>query len=134
MSGNGRLTRYCTRPVLCNSEAQITHRISLERRIGSFDQDRTLWPVVRFRTASPEMSDYTFSTLAPNEFEDLSKDLLERHLGVQLQAFTTGRDGGIDLRHAPAKGESWVVQCKHYAGSQFADLKRSVSKEVEKLH
>jgi hypothetical protein len=80
------------------------------------------------------MSDYTFTTLAPNEFEDLSKDLLEHHLAVPLQAFTTGRDGGIDLRHAPAKGQPWVVQCKHYAGSRFADLKRSVSKEVKKLH
>jgi hypothetical protein len=80
------------------------------------------------------MNDYTFTTLAPNEFEDLSKDLLERYLGVPLQAFTTGRDGGIDLRHAKANNESWVVQCKHYAGSRFADLKRSVSKEVEKLH
>src|SRR5262249_8998190 len=80
------------------------------------------------------MSDYTFTTLAPNEFEDLSKDLLERHLGVPLQAFTTGRDGGIDLRHAPSKGLAWVVQCKHYAGSRFTDLKRSVSKEAKKLH
>ena len=80
------------------------------------------------------MSDYTFSTLAPSEFEDLTKDLLERHLNVPLQAFTTGRDGGVDLRYAPAKGQPWVVQCKHYAGSRFADLKRSVSKEVDKLH
>jgi len=80
------------------------------------------------------MSDYTFSTLAPNEFEDLSKDLLERSLKVPLQAFTTGRDGGVDLRHASATGQSWIVQCKHYAGSRFADLKRSVLKEVHKLH
>lgn len=80
------------------------------------------------------MSDYTFTTLAPNEFEDLSKDLLERHLRVPLQAFTSGRDCGIDFRHAPAIGQSWIVQCKHYAGSRFADLKRSVSKEVTKLH
>jgi hypothetical protein len=76
------------------------------------------------------MSDYTFSTLAPNEFEDLSKDLVERHLNVPLQAFTTGCDGGIDLRHAPAVGQPWIVQCKHYAGSRFADLKKSVSKEI----
>jgi hypothetical protein len=50
------------------------------------------------------MSDYTFSTLSWSEFEELSKDLLERYLSVPLQAFTTGRDGGIDLRHAPVVG------------------------------
>ena len=48
--------------------------------------------------------------------------------------YPTGRDGGIDLRHALATGQSWVVQCKHYAGSRFADLRRSVLKEVDKLH
>ncbi len=79
------------------------------------------------------MANHTFSTLAPNEFEELCKDLLERHLGVPLQGFTTGRDGGVDLRHAPTVGNDWVVQCKHYAGSRFAQLKRNVDGEVKKL-
>ena len=79
------------------------------------------------------MSDYTFSTLAPNEFEDLTKDLLERHMGVPLQAFTTGRDRGIDLRFALVPGCNWIVQCKHYAGSRFADLKKCVEHEVVKI-
>lgn len=80
------------------------------------------------------MSDYTFSTLAPNDFESLCKDVLEVHLQVPLQAFTSGRDGGTDLRHAPAAGRDWIVQCKHYAGSNFSKLKASVAKEVTKLN
>jgi len=79
------------------------------------------------------LSEYTFTTLAPNEFEDLSKDLLEVHLSVPLQGFTTGRDGGVDLRHAPTKGRDWVVQCKHYPAARFSTLKSSLKKELPKL-
>jgi len=79
------------------------------------------------------MAEYTFSTLAPNEFEDLTKDLLERWLGISLQAFTTGRDKGIDLRYAPATGENLIVQCKRHTTS-FSNLLSAAKKEVPKIH
>jgi Restriction endonuclease len=79
------------------------------------------------------VSEYSFSTLAPNEFEELCRDLLKRHLNVPLQAFATGRDGGIDHRYAPVRGRQWIVQCKHYAGSRFVDLKNTVRNERKKL-
>jgi len=44
------------------------------------------------------MNNYDFLTLSPNEFENLTRDLLQKKLGVFIETFTTGKDGGIDLR------------------------------------
>ena len=68
------------------------------------------------------MPSYDFSTLSPPDFEALTRDLLQAELNVRLQSFTTGRDKGVDLRHAPVDGEDWVVQCKHYARTPFPTL------------
>jgi len=34
------------------------------------------------------MSDYDFLNLSPPEFEDLTKDILQKHFGIILESFT----------------------------------------------
>lgn len=41
------------------------------------------------------MTDYDFLVLSPNEFENLSRDLLQKKLSVFIESFATGRDGGV---------------------------------------
>jgi len=96
------------------------------------------------------MADYDFTAcLSPLDFELLSKDLLEAELGIQLENFAEGRDKGIDLRYAPARGTGrliggsstlgtlqkppeLIVQCKRY--SSFVNLKAELkNKELEKI-
>jgi hypothetical protein len=80
------------------------------------------------------MSAYDFSGLSPSDFESLCQDLLSSHLGLKLQAFTTGRDKGIDLRYAPTSGHDCVVQCKHFARSGYAKLRSHIAnKELPKI-
>lgn len=73
------------------------------------------------------MPGYDFKGLSPSDFEALCRDLLERRLEMPLQAFTTGRDGGIDLRHASGPNKECIVQCKHFARSGYAKLKSSLT-------
>ena len=77
------------------------------------------------------MSAYDFKTLSSLEFEDLTRDLLQEELQITLESFASGRDQGVDFRHARALGGTLIVQCKHYVGSTFADLKYKV--RVEEL-
>jgi DNA polymerase III delta prime subunit len=80
------------------------------------------------------LADYDFSGLAPSDFETLCRDLLEKALAIPLQSFTTGRDRGIDLRHAPTWQRDWIVQCKHYARSGYASLLSHLkNKELAKI-
>jgi hypothetical protein len=65
---------------------------------------------------------YDFKSLSSQDFEDLTRDLLQAEWDVALEAFRSGRDHGIDLRHAQVDGGATIVQCKHYAGSGFAKL------------
>jgi hypothetical protein len=65
---------------------------------------------------------YDFKQLSPADFEDLTRDLLQRHWKIRLEAFKTGRDEGIDLRYSTNSGRSIVVQCKHFAGSTVPKL------------
>lgn len=91
---------------------------------------------------------YDFKQLSPADFEDLTRDLLQQHWSVRLESFRTGRDRGIDLRHAvvrttpalptlPARavpGRSTIVQCKHFAGSTVAALVRQLrNQELPKI-
>ena len=46
------------------------------------------------------MNNYDFLILSASEFERLTRDLLQKHLGCYIESFTSGRDGGIDLRYA----------------------------------
>jgi Restriction endonuclease len=67
------------------------------------------------------MPRYDFRSLSSQDFEELVRDLLQAEWKVPLEAFRTGRDGGIDLRYAAAGGAT-VIQCKHYVGSGVARL------------
>ncbi len=59
------------------------------------------------------MTRYDFNTLSPSEFELLSQDLLSRDLGLDLKAFPTGPDGGVEAALAvPAQ----VANIKHSVG------------------
>lgn len=78
------------------------------------------------------MADYDFHTLSPSDFEILIRDLLEAEHRWRLEAFGRGRDGGIDLRAITTEGKV-VVQCKHYLGSTFSDLRSSARREVPKM-
>ncbi|MCA1712779.1 MAG: restriction endonuclease [Actinobacteria bacterium] len=75
---------------------------------------------------------YDFSTLSPVDFEHLVRDLLGLEHGWQLKAFGAGADGGVDLCCGVGKNKV-VVQCKHYAGSTFPQLKRSLLAEKPKM-
>jgi len=68
------------------------------------------------------MSRYDYRSLSSQDFEELTRDLLQAEWKVALEAFKTGRDKGIDLRYTHADGGKTIVQCKHYAGSGFAKL------------
>ena len=76
---------------------------------------------------------YDFKSLSPSDFEDLSRALLQKELGVTLESFMAGRDGGIDLRYARGSGGSVIIQAKHYASSSFSSLKTDLAKELKKL-
>ncbi len=77
------------------------------------------------------MHDYDFIILQPNEFECLTRDLLQKKEGVFVESFTSGRDGGIDLRFATINGGKGIVQCKRY--DNFKELLGQLKKEVEKV-
>jgi hypothetical protein len=71
---------------------------------------------------------YDFSSLSHNDFEDLSRDLLGRELGVRFEAFPEGPDDGIDGRHCVGEG-TIILQAKHYHRSGFSALKSKIGRE-----
>jgi energy-coupling factor transporter ATP-binding protein EcfA2 len=71
---------------------------------------------------------YSFASLSPADFEDLARDLIGRELNCRFEAFGPGPDGGVDGRHARS-GETVILQAKHYRGSGFAALARTMRKE-----
>lgn len=77
------------------------------------------------------MADYDFASLSPFEFEHLVRDLLQAEHGRTYEAFKSGPDQGIDLRHIARDGAVTVVQCKHYAS--FSALLRAVRSELKKV-
>ena len=83
------------------------------------------------------MGRYDYKSLSPQDFEELTRDLLQAEWKVPLEAFKTGRDRGIDLRFAPLGGGTTIVQCKHYASSSVSSLlshlRSSEMPKVQKL-
>lgn len=77
------------------------------------------------------MAEYNFLNLSSDEFELFSKDIVEKELGIKLENFKSGKDGGIDLRYAPSEGDKIIVQCKRY--KDFASLKSTLKGEVKKV-
>ena len=49
------------------------------------------------------MTSYNFSEISDFEFEALCRDLLQEELGLSLELFTPGPDGGIDIRYVGAR-------------------------------
>ncbi len=85
------------------------------------------------------MNNYNFSTLNDKEFEQISKDLLNKNLNLSLQSFKSGKDKGIDLRFSTNdNNNSIVVQAKHYLKSGFSNLKSKLKNselpKVQKLN
>jgi MoxR-like ATPase len=79
------------------------------------------------------MPDYSFTSLSPYEFELLSRDLLQRELGVRLESFTQGRDGGTDIRWIGGAGGKTMVQCKHYGRTGYSGLLRALRAEAPRV-
>lgn len=78
---------------------------------------------------------YNFASLSPADFEDLVRDLVGRELRVRFEGFASGPDGGADGRHARSDGQI-ILQAKHYIGSTYASLKRTMKREriaIDKL-
>lgn len=71
---------------------------------------------------------YDFSTLSPADFEDLSRDLLGRELGIRFEAFPEGPDDGMDGRYAAGEGDI-ILQAKHYYRSGLSKLKSKMKQE-----
>jgi Restriction endonuclease len=77
---------------------------------------------------------YTFESLSPHEFEELSRDLLQAELKITLESFKSGQDQGIDLRYANDPSDTMIVQCKHYFGSGIINLKSHLrTQEAKKV-
>ncbi|MGW8488211.1 nSTAND3 domain-containing NTPase [Streptomyces sp. NPDC055886] len=71
--------------------------------------------------------------LSDLDFENLCKDIFEHILGVRLEIFASGPDGGIDLRYL-GPDRNIVIQCKHWMNSGRAKLvKHLIDKELPKL-
>ncbi|MEZ7138035.1 restriction endonuclease [Komagataeibacter sp. SM21] len=78
------------------------------------------------------MSDYDFRQLSPHDFELMCRDLLQAELGLVLESFKAGKDGGIDFRYAQA-GKQIIVQCKRFVEAGFSGLLRELRKEADKV-
>jgi hypothetical protein len=77
------------------------------------------------------MTDYDFFNLQYNEFENLTRDLLQKEFGIYIESFKNGKDGGIDLRYGTIKGVTAIVQVKRY--KDWKTLKPILDKEVVKV-
>jgi hypothetical protein len=78
---------------------------------------------------------YDFTTLSPDDFENLIADLLSREWKSRVEAFKAGKDAGIDLRNSRvlAGKKPTIIQCKRYAPNKFPELRRTIREEKRKL-
>lgn len=77
------------------------------------------------------MCNYDFEILQYNEFENLTRDLLQAEFGIFIESFKDGKDGGIDLRFGINEKDKCIVQVKRY--KDWASLQRQLGEEVEKV-
>jgi len=70
------------------------------------------------------MTNYNLNNINDKDFEILCRDLLQKELGIVLESFKKGKDGGIDLRYTKYNHENTllVVQAKHWYQSTFDRL------------
>lgn len=71
---------------------------------------------------------YDFRSLSPIDFELLVRDLLQAELGITMESFGPGKDGGIDFRFATASQDA-VVQAKHHVEGGARSLLGAAMKE-----
>lgn len=71
---------------------------------------------------------YDFRSLSPIDFELLVRDLLQAELGITMESFGPGKDGGIDFRFATAS-QDVIVQAKHHVEGGARSLLRAAMKE-----
>lgn len=98
---------------------------------------------------------YQYHDLSPSQFEDLVIGICEELLGIGVQGFTDGKDGGRDARFEgiaqifPSTVEPWngitIIQAKHtsginrafsesdFFGNDTAQINKEIIK-VKKLH
>ncbi|MHA7289568.1 ATP-binding protein [Arthrobacter sp. MDT3-24] len=73
---------------------------------------------------------HNLEALTPFDFESLAKTVLDAELQINLEIYKSGKDQGIDLRHAwkdePAE---LIVQCKHTPGATIRSLRRQFTVE-----
>ncbi len=79
-----------------------------------------------------EKAMFNFANLNDVEFEYLCKDVMSKMLGVELERFGSGKDGGIDLTDDAYK-KSIIVQVKHYIKTDVQGLIASLRKEIPKI-
>lgn len=78
------------------------------------------------------MPAYDFSQLSPHDFELLCRDLLQEEWGIVLETFKSGKDGGVDFRHARA-GADTIVQCKRFVETGLTGLMRELRREADSV-
>lgn len=77
------------------------------------------------------MPNYDFQNLSPTEFEDLSRDLIQKKTSLFFESFTNGKDGGIDFRFSKTATNDIIIQCKRYF--DFKTLFNTLKKEIKKV-
>ncbi len=69
--------------------------------------------------------------LSPQDFELISRDLLQASTDCRFESFKEGKDGGIDIRCASSTEGKIIVQAKRY--NDWSSLKNALTKEVDKV-
>lgn len=72
-----------------------------------------------------------FNMMSNEEFENLSRDLLQKKFDVTFESFGKGPDQGMDFRYINPEGDIWIVQCKKY--EKWEQLFRKLIKENQKV-
>lgn len=80
------------------------------------------------------MNTYNLVALDDKEFESLAVDLIGEEIGMRIERFKPGKDGGVDGRWFTTEKREAFVQCKHWIRSDFnALLRHLVKSELPKI-
>ena len=73
-----------------------------------------------------------FYNLSASDFVELSRDILQKSIGISMQVTDGANDQGADIRDNMIRPEV-VAQVKHYMNSSISQLMASLRKEVVKV-
>lgn len=81
------------------------------------------------------MEKFNLNNLSSYDFELLSRDIMEKMLGLnsKLYTFSSGKDGEIDICSPEINNPKVMIQARHYIGSKFSDLKNKMNEEKKKV-